>query len=199
MTGETETRWSRARLLRAAAGGAAALAGGAAIGAHRDDGDARASDSTDRAILGIFLLLEQVQAAFYKQAVESAHLTGDLLRYATTTAGQENAHVAFLTDRLGKGAREAPATDFGEAVSSPDRFRDTAIELEEAVIAVYIGQGGNLSTGLLRDIATLTSVEARQVAWVRDLAGVSPAPRAADPARQATDVTAELRQKGYLR
>jgi Ferritin-like domain len=199
MNAQTEARWTRGRLLRAAAGGAAALAGGAAIGAHRDDGDARASDSADRAILGVFLLLEQVQAAFYKEAVEAAHLTGELLRYATTTAEQETAHVAFLTDRLGKGARPGPATDFKEAVSSPDRFRDTAIELEEAAIATYIGQGANLSSGLLRDIATLTSVEARQVAWVRDLAGVSPAPRAADPARKAADVTAELRQKGYLR
>jgi Ferritin-like domain len=199
MNRDAGARLTRGRLLRAAAGGATALAGGAAIGARRDDGDARASEATDRAILGMFLLLEQVQEAFYKQAVETAHLTGDLLRFATSTAGQETAHVAFLTDRLGNAARRAPATDFGDALTSPDRFRDAAIELEEASIAAYIGQGGNLSSGLLRDIATLTSVEARQVAWVRDLGGVSPAPNAADPARKAADVIAELRAKGYLR
>ena len=45
----------------------------------------------------------------------------------------------------------------------------------------------------------MVSVEARQVAWLRDLAGVSPAPRAADPARSVQDVVAELRQKGVIR
>src|SRR5688572_32161233 len=43
--------------------------------------------------------------------------------------------------------------------------------------------------------ATLISVEARQVAWLRDLAGISPAPRAADPARKADAVLRELRDR----
>ena len=47
-------------------------------------------------------------------------------------------------------------------------------------------------------MATLIPVEARQVAWLRDLAGVSPAPRAADPARNADAVLQELRDKGYI-
>ena len=36
-----------------------------------------------------------------------------------------------------------------------------------------------------RGVVPILSVEARQVAWLRDLAGVDPAPRAADPARDA--------------
>jgi hypothetical protein len=47
-------------------------------------------------------------------------------------------------------------------------------------------------------VATLVSVEARQAAWLRDLAGVSPAPRAADPARPAQAVLADLRRRGWL-
>ena len=38
----------------------------------------------------------------------------------------------------------------------------------------------------------------RQVAWLRSLAGTSPAPRAADPARDAKSVLQELREKGYI-
>ena len=47
-------------------------------------------------------------------------------------------------------------------------------------------------------VARLVSVEARQVAWLRDLAGISPAPRAADPPRKAEAVIGELREKGYI-
>jgi hypothetical protein len=83
-------------------------------------------------------------------------------------------------------------------LSSPEKFRDAAIELEEAALATYVGQAANLSRRLLSPIATMTSVEARQAAWVRDIAGTSPAPRAADPARKAEDVLAELRDRGFI-
>jgi hypothetical protein len=47
-------------------------------------------------------------------------------------------------------------------------------------------------------IAPLVGVEARQAAWIRDLAGVSPAPRAADPPRSGAAVLAHLRSKGLI-
>jgi hypothetical protein len=47
-------------------------------------------------------------------------------------------------------------------------------------------------------ISPLVSVEARQVAWVRDIAGVLPAPQAADPARKPDDVLADLRKRGLI-
>jgi hypothetical protein len=72
------------------------------------------------------------------------------------------------------------------------------MELEEAAIAGYIGQAAHLGRATIRDVATLLSVEARQVAWLRDLHGVSPAPRAADPARKADAVLSGLREKGYI-
>jgi hypothetical protein len=83
-------------------------------------------------------------------------------------------------------------------VTSPEAFRRTAIDLEEAVIAGYVGQAGHLGHRVLVDAARILSVEARQAAWLRDLDGVSPAPRAADPARAADDVLADLRGKGLL-
>jgi hypothetical protein len=44
----------------------------------------------------------------------------------------------------------------------------------------------------------MLSVEARQAAWVLDLAGKPPAPRAADPARKGDDVLAELRRRRFI-
>jgi hypothetical protein len=47
-------------------------------------------------------------------------------------------------------------------------------------------------------VGTLLSVEARQVAWLRNLAGTLPAPSAADPARKPAAVLAHLRSEGII-
>jgi hypothetical protein len=192
--------WTRARLLRAAVGGGAIVAGGAVIGA-RSDGDsvlAAQSEDADAKILNFFVLLEYVQEGFYREAVKSGRLTGDLLEFASTVGPQETQHVALLTERLGSRARPRPKSDFGDALSTPERFREAAVQLEETAIAGYIGQASNLTRGTLGSVATLVSVEARQAAWIRDLAGLPPAPRAADPARTAEDVVADLRKQGLI-
>jgi hypothetical protein len=160
------------------------------LGAQLEDADAK--------ILNFFLLLEYVQEGFYREAAESGRLTGDLLEFASTVGRQETEHVALLTERLGSRARARPSSDFGDAFSTPGRLRDAAIQLEEAAIGGYIGQVSNLTRDSVRSVATLVSVEARQVAWIRDLAGLSPAPRAADPARSADDVVADLRERGFV-
>jgi ADP-ribose pyrophosphatase YjhB (NUDIX family) len=184
-------RFTRAGLLRAAAAGGVAVAGGSAL--------ATASEDMDAEILNLFLLLEQVQEAFYRDALETGRLDGELREFAATVRDQERGHVRFLQERLGDDAQAPPETGFGQALTTPERFRDAAIELEEAAIAVYIGQGPNLSRRTVGRVAGLVAVEARQAAWVRDLAGVSPAPRAADPARKPEAVVAALHRKGYLR
>lgn len=192
-------RFTRGRLLRAALGGGAAAAGGGALGRLSNGASlASPSQATDEKILRLFLTLERAQEAFYRAALRSGKLQGDLRRYATTVVGQEARHVAFLTERVGGAGLPQLRTDFGKAFASPDGFRNAAIELEEATIAAYIGQGANLRRDTLAAVATLVSVEARQVAWIRDLADATPAPRAADPARAPQDVLADLRSKGLL-
>lgn len=195
-----DSGWTRARLLRGALAGGAMIAGGAAIGTATDGGTLLAAQSkdADAKILNFFLLLEYVQEGLYREAIQSGRLTGDLLTFARAVGEQESEHVAFLAERLGSRAEARPTLNFGDAVTTPDRFREAAIELEETALAGYIGQGANLTRGLVRSVATLVSVEARQAAWVRDLAGVSPAPRAADPARKADRVVADLRKRGYI-
>ena len=188
------TGWTRAGLIRAAIGGATVAAGGSAIGTSL----AAQPKPADVEVLNFFLLLEYVQEAFYSAAVESGRLSGDLLRFARTVGAQETEHVAFLTEQLGSRAAQRPTSNFEDALATPERFRDAAVELEDTAVAGYVGQGANLSRAVVRPVATLVSVEARQAAWIRDLAGVSPAPRAADPAREPDRVVATLREQGLV-
>lgn len=201
MAGPAEQGTTRGELLRRGALAAGAL-GGATAAWHavaEDDAPLAApSEDMDAKILNLFLLLEGVQEAFYREAVRAGTLDGDLLTFARAVGPEERDHVRFLERRLGARARRRPDTDLAELLSSPERFRDAAVELEEAAIAAYIGQGANLRRDTLRAVATLVSVEARQAAWIRDLARVNPAPRAADPAREPEDVVAQLRRTGFL-
>jgi hypothetical protein len=158
------------------------------------------SKATDADILNLFLTLERVQEGLYRQAIEAGRLTGGLAEFARTVGEQETEHVGFLTDRLGARAGAAPGLAFPqETLEVPERFQDAAIELEEAAIAAYIGQSANLTRDTLGAISTVLAVEARQVAWVRDIAGISPAPRAADPGRPAEEVLDHLRERRFIR
>jgi rubrerythrin len=191
------TRWTRGALLRAAVAGGAVAAGSVALAS--DSTPMAAQSDADADILNLFLTLEHVQAAFYRAAIQTDRLDGALLEFATTVGAQEREHVAFLERRLGERADKPPQSDFDTLLGTPDDFRDAAIELEEAAIAAYIGQAANLDRATLASVATLVSVEARQVAWVRDLARTSPAPHAADPARPAEEILADLRRRGFVR
>jgi rubrerythrin len=185
---------------RGALAAGAAAAGGVAVGRRGGVGSpAAAAGSADTDILSLFLVLEQVQAGFYRAALEAGRLDGELKDAATALADQEDAHVKLLKRKLGDRAGGPPSMDFGSATGTPARFRANAIALEELAIAAYIGQAANLSRPLVASIATLVSVEARQVAWLRDLAGVSPAPRAQDPPQTAKAVLADLRDRGLLK
>lgn len=192
---------SRRQALRAAALGGAAVGGGALLGgwAAPQTSLGKPSRAQDVRILSFLLILEQAQGGFYDAALRSGALRGELLDYARIVAPHEHDHVALLRARLGSEARPAPAFDFREATSSPARFSRAAIDLEEATAAAYIGQGASLTDDAVRDAARIVAVEARHAAWIRDLAGIDPAPRPADPARAPDDVLSDLRAKGFLR
>jgi rubrerythrin len=192
--------WTRSQALRAGLAGAATAGLMAVAERHGTDASAAGpSARMDAEILQAFLELEYAQQRYYSAAVHSARLTGELRRLAEVLVAQETRHIAVLEQLLGPSARRPAALVDAQAVTSPEAFRTGAIALEEAVIAAYIGQGANLTRPRIAAITPIVSVEARQVAWLRDLAGVNPAPRAADPARPVQDVVAELRQKGLIR
>jgi hypothetical protein len=194
------TGWTRAGLMRAALGTGALVAGGAATASWTGGGAPHAAPSrdTDAEILNLFLLLERLQEGLYREALRTDGLDAELRRFASTAGGQEREHVALLTARLGDRARARPRPDFGEALADPARFRDAAIALEETALSAYIAQGANLTRDAVAAIVPMVSVEARQVAWVRDLAGVNPAPNAADPPRSEAEVMTQLRERGFI-
>jgi hypothetical protein len=201
MTSAEHRGWTRAAILRGAAAGGAVTAGALVIRDRggEDASQAAPSPAQDNAILNLFLQLEYAQEGFYRQASSSRNLDSDLLTFARTVGPQEAEHAALLKKRLGGHAARPPdQPDVRGWLTSPGRFRQAAIDLEEAVIAAYIGEAANLTRGALADVAPLVSVEARQAAWLRDLERATPAPRAADPARPPQAVLAELRERRFL-
>lgn len=192
---------TRAGLLRGALLGGAALAGGGLLARSTDDGAsaaAKPSREMDRQILNFLLLQEYVLEGFYGRAARSGRLKGELSELATTVGGHEREHVARLKQLLGGDARKPPEMDFSDAAGTPDGFLAAALDLEETASAAYIGQGANLTSGVIAQVASIVSVEARHAAWLRDIAGKLPAPRSADRAMSDAEATAALRRQGYI-
>lgn len=184
--------------------GRSALAGAAAIGAisllGQRVGSAGAAPSAaqDRKIFNFALLLEYLQAGFYSDAVDRGRLKGEVREFAEIVAGHERDHVQFLQKALGPGARKRPRFDFRDATQHQRKFLSTAVVLENTGVAAYNGQVANLTKKGLAAAAEIVSVEGRHAAWISDLAGEDPAPRAADPGASAGAVVAIIRQTGFL-
>jgi len=172
---------SRGTLLKGSIAGLGALAG-AAVGTTElaASPNAHGSAATDKEILTFGLLIERLQAAFYAEALRSAHLTGEAHQFAKVVGGHEQEHAKFLESALGPAAGKSPQFKFGDAVTDPAKFLATAISLEEAGLGVYNGQGVNLTPATLAAAAKIVSVEARHTAWARALAKELPAPVAVD-------------------
>ena len=150
-------------------------------------------------MLNLVLLVEEVEAAFYAEAVARRRLTGELGRYARIVGGHERAHVRFIRSVLGGKARGRPSLDFGSATSDQDEFMSAAITLEDTGVAAYNGQAANLTTGALKAAARIVSVEARHAAWIRDIAGRPPAAEPTDAPMSEKQVRDALRKTGFLK
>ncbi|HEX3326475.1 MAG TPA: ferritin-like domain-containing protein [Actinomycetota bacterium] len=192
---------ARADFLKVAALATGAVATGRILlaGSPSVASAARRSPHQDRDILNFLLLLEYLQAAFYKDAVNRGALHGDLARFAQVVAGHEKAHVIALRRKLGSHARRAPAFDFGNATSDPHRFAAAATKLEELAVGAFVGQGANLTRGAVLRVARIASVEGRHAAWVRDIQTHLPAPSAADAAIGQHAVASTLRALGFIK
>ena len=173
-------------------GGAVVGGGALAAGLARAQ---RPSAAQDRKILNFALLLEYLQASFYEEALASGGLRGELREFATVVGEHEQAHVAFLRKALGAQAAEKPTFAFGDSTRQR-RFAAAAVALEDTAVAAYNGQAANLTKATLAAAATIVSVEGRHAAWIRDIAGEPPAPRAADPGIEAAQATRKLRTLG---
>jgi rubrerythrin len=172
--------------------------GGVVLGEHADPAVSKPSAKQDGEILNFALLLEFVQAAFYTEALSRAKLTGDLKTFAETVAAQEQEHIAFLQKALGKAARKAPKTDFGDDTADEEKFSLAAFKLEDLGVAAYNAQAPNLTKGSLAAAAKIVSVESRHAAWIRDLRGMNPAPDASEPSISAQRVIDTFKGSGYV-
>ena len=191
-----ERRLTRASLMR---GGAALAAGGVALAAWPGTTASAPSAKQDAEILRFALTVEDLQAAFYVDAVKQGALRGEMLEFARTVGGHERAHAAHVRKLLGAGAPAPKSFAFGDTNTTPEAFANAAIELEELGLAAYNGAATSLTADALADASRIVSVEARHASWIRDIVGQNPAPRAVDRPVSAGDAQAALAKTGFVR
>jgi hypothetical protein len=200
-TSEFAARSSRRDALRRGSGVAVAVAAGLGLGGVRHAAAAPAAPSAaqDQQILNFALLLEYLQEGFYSDAVKRGALTGEVRHFAEVVGEHERAHVAYLQKALGAGARPRPTFAFGDKTQHERSFLDAAVVLENVGVVAYNGQAANLTKPVLAAAAEIVSVEGRHAAWISDLAGRAPAPRAADVGISAAEALRTLRSAGLLK
>jgi rubrerythrin len=196
---EAEYGKTRRQALGAGIAGAAAIAGVAFFGSRARSAGAAPSPAQDQKIFNYALLLEYLQAAFYSEGVDHGGLKGEVREFAEIVAEHEREHVQYLQKALGSHARRRPRFSFGDATRDQQKFVAAAVLLENTGVAAYNGQAANLTKKALAAAAEIVSVEGRHAAWISDLAGKEPAPRAADPGATAGEVISILRGTGFLR
>jgi rubrerythrin len=195
-----QVRTNRRQLVgRGALAGAAVITGISLLGPRALSAGAAPSESQDQKIFNFALLLEYLQAGFYSEAVDHGRLRGEVREFAAIVSEHEREHVKYLQKALGPRARKRPAFIFGDATQDQRKFLAAAVLLENTGVAAYNGQAANLTKKALAAAAEIVSVEGRHAAWVSDLAGQDPAPRAADPGASATAVVSTLRGTGFLK
>jgi hypothetical protein len=191
----TEPR--RAFLERAVVGGGVVVAGGVLATGLPRHGATATSPALDRRVLRYLLRLEQLQEALYREARAEGKLRGELREFVEVASRDERAHVALLRRSLPRGGVRSRKFDFGNATTNARTFGAKALQLEELVTSAYIGQAANLSPRTVAKAARIASVEARHAAWLSDIAGKHPAPRAADHGVSPRRVAKVLNELGF--
>jgi hypothetical protein len=168
------------------------------VGELPGDAASKPSQKQDAEILNFVLRLEYLQSAFYDEAVSGGVLKGELLEFATVVGRHERRHTAAIEDALGGAAAPSPTFDFGDTTASRDAFLRTASELEDLAVGAYNTGALNLTRKALTAAAEIASVEARHAAWIRDIAGKNPAPEASEPVTTVNEISAAVRDTGFI-
>ena len=193
---------------RGAVAGGTMLVGGLVLGGLPSIALGAPSAAQDVDILNFALLLEYLESSFYVESVARGALTGDTLAFARVVRDHELAHVDFLQKALGSKAIAKPTFDFSDTTSVPDKFRATAIVLEDTGVSAYDGQGPHLTKKTLAAAGTIVSVEARHASWIRRIVGAPdfaggtstlPAPAALNPALTKAQVQAAVAATGFVK
>jgi Ferritin-like domain len=177
----------------------AALGGATLLAAFAAPPEAKAqSAKRDIAIMNFALSLEYLQDSFYSEVERLGGFSGELGRQARVVGAHERAHVEALRKVLGARAISRGRYDFRGATEQPEAFTRTAVAFEDLAVAAYKGQAPNISdSGLLVAALGIHTVEARHAAWIRRLAGSSPAPTAFDEPRTAKSVLTLVQRTNF--
>ncbi len=129
--------------------------------------------SGDFGVLNYAYALEQLEAAFYTQAVSSPYsgMTTDERNILTSIRDHEVVHREFFKTALGKKAIPALQPNFSAInFGSRDSVLTTARTFEDLGVSAYNGAGQLLKSAAFLLIAgKIVSVEARHAAILRDL------------------------------
>lgn len=174
-------------------GGAAKLAGGAALAFSLVSVPspisirhlASAQEWTDLDVLNYALTLEHLEYSFYRDGV-GLFTFGNDSRGASIDANlaairdHEGEHVTTLTqvitDLKGEPVAEAKY-DFGDAYTDSAAFLATAMALENTGVSAYDGAGQFLKNpDLLTAAGTIVAVEARHASYLNLINGMVPFP-----------------------
>jgi rubrerythrin len=150
---------------------------------------AEAPAASDVAILNYALTLEYLQSSFYTEAERLGAIRGELKRVPRQLGAVERAHVTALKQALGTAAVKRPAFNFRGVTEENTKFLKTAVAFEDLGTAAYKAQAARIkSPALLAAAISIHSVEARHAAWMRFLAGVTPAAAAFDEGKPIPEV-----------
>ena len=127
----------------------------------------------DVGVLNYAYALEQLEAAFYTQVIETpyAGITADETALLTDIRDHEVEHREFLKTALADGAIPALEVDFSAVdFTSRDSVLGTAKVFEDLGVAAYNGAGQLIETpDYLLAAGKIVSIEARHAAVIRDL------------------------------
>ena len=194
-----DTRIGRSSFLRRAVLFAGALgAGELVLNGLPEHSSSAPSTTQDDKIFAFILTLEQLQVAFYTAALDAGVLKDEPLQFAKVVGGHEREHLAYLEAQLSRAAPAPPTFRFGAAAMTSTGFLTAVIGVEELGLGAYNGQAPNLTPAGLRRAGRIISVEARHVAWARDMAGDVPAPNASDTPLTQAQVLSTVKASGYV-
>jgi Ferritin-like domain len=179
--------------------GKAVVGGAALLGALGASGRAEAAATSDVAILNYALTLEYLQASFYTQTERLGAIRGELARVPRQLGSVERAHVSALKNTLGRAAVKRPTFNFRGVTEDQKKFLKTAVAFEDLGAAAYKAQAARIkSPALLAAAISIHSVEARHAAWMRYLAGATPAADAFDQGKPVSEVKAIVASTHFI-
>jgi hypothetical protein len=196
---ETVAGDTRASFLKKAGVGAGAVVGSSAFFGLLPSIASAGVAAGDVAILNFALTLEYLENAFYTEAVQKGKFSGNVGEFARVVQIHESAHVAFLKGALGSAAVKKPSFDFQGTTTDEAKFKTTAQVLEDTGVAAYLGQVGNIkSKKILGAAGSILPIEARHAGWIRDINGVSGAPKAFESSRTKAQILAAVKGTGFI-